>query len=62
MFHVIVTKTLLGLALISLVIASAFAQSQANTGTIEGTIADQNGGGIPGAKVTIVNTGTNFTR
>ena len=39
-----------------------FAQSQANTGTIEGAINDPSGKTIPGAEVTIVNVDTNFTR
>src|SRR5258707_8106766 len=39
-----------------------FAQSQANTGTIEGAITDPSGKTIPGAEVTIVNVDTNFTR
>src|SRR3982074_1277883 len=38
------------------------AQSQANTGSIEGTINDPSGRAIPGAEVTIVNVDTNFTR
>ena len=40
----------------------AFGQSQANTGTIEGTVTDPSGRSIPGADVTILNTGTNFSR
>src|SRR5690242_21185180 len=39
-----------------------YAQSQANTGTIEGSITDPSGQTIPGAEVTIVNVDTNFTR
>jgi hypothetical protein len=38
------------------------AQSQATTGVIEGSVSDQTGGRIPGASVTLTNTGTNFTR
>lgn len=41
---------------------SALAQSQATTGVIEGTVSDQSGGRLPGATVTLTNTGTNFTR
>jgi hypothetical protein len=37
-----------------------WAQSQATTGVIEGTVTDQDGGGIPGAKVTLRNTATNY--
>ena len=40
----------------------ALAQSQATTGLIEGTVSDASGGRMPGATVTLVNTGTNFTR
>ena len=38
------------------------AQSQATTGVIEGTVSDETGGRLPGATVTLTNTGTNFTR
>lgn len=62
MFHTFLKKTFLGLAITSLAVASAFAQSQANTGTIEGTVLDEHSASIPGAKVAVVNTGTNFTR
>jgi len=40
----------------------AYAQSQANTGSIEGTVSDPSGRSVPKASVSIVNTGTNFTR
>ena len=50
-------------SLVVLACATAlFAQSQANTGTIEGAINDPSGKTIPGAEVTIVNVDTNFTR
>jgi hypothetical protein len=39
-----------------------FAQSQANTGTIEGVVTDPSGRAAPGATVTLTNAGTNFTR
>src|SRR5262252_7198197 len=39
-----------------------FAQSQANTGTIEGTVSDPSGKAVARAQVTITNLGTNFTR
>src|SRR5882724_4291754 len=39
-----------------------FAQSQANTGTIEGIVNDPSGRAIAGAQVTVTNLGTNFTR
>ena len=41
---------------------TSFAQSQANTGTIEGTVSDPSGRAVPNASVSIVNSGTNFTR
>jgi hypothetical protein len=40
--------------------ASLFAQSQATTGVIEGTVTDSSGGALPGATVVIHNTGTGF--
>jgi hypothetical protein len=39
-----------------------FAQSQANTGTIEGIVSDPSGRAVAAAQVTIINLGTNFTR
>src|SRR6266478_8907643 len=39
-----------------------FGQSQANTGTIEGTVVDPSGSAIPNAEVTLKNLGTKFTR
>src|SRR5436190_3735701 len=39
-----------------------FSQSQANTGTIEGTVNDPSGHAVAGAQVTVTNVGTNFTR
>lgn len=42
--------------------ASLFAQSQANTGNIEGAITDPSGAAIAKAQVSIVNLGTNFKR
>src|SRR5258706_11470090 len=50
--------------LISLCLAasSLYAQSQANTGSIEGSVSDASGRGVPGASVTLLNTGTNFKR
>jgi hypothetical protein len=38
------------------------AQSQATTGVIEGRVVDESGAVVPGASVTIRNTGTNFER
>jgi len=42
--------------------ASTFAQSQANTGLIQGTVTDPNGAVVGGANVTIKNVGTGFER
>lgn len=39
-----------------------FAQSQTTTGTLQGTVADQNGAVVSGATVTIRNIGTGFER
>jgi hypothetical protein len=39
-----------------------FAQSQATTGVIEGTVLDQSGAPAPGATVSLKNTATNFER
>src|SRR2546425_12583098 len=47
---------------IALIPVGVRAQSQATTGVIEGTVSDETGGRLPGATVTLVNTGTNFTR
>src|SRR5712692_3965197 len=37
-----------------------FAQSQATTGVIEGTVVDASGASLPGVTVTVKNTATNF--
>ncbi|MBZ5723827.1 MAG: carboxypeptidase regulatory-like domain-containing protein [Acidobacteriia bacterium] len=56
----------LGLCLLLIAITlmplPAFAQSQANTGAIEGTVTDPSGSAVPNAAVTLTNVGTNFTR
>jgi Carboxypeptidase regulatory-like domain/TonB-dependent Receptor Plug Domain len=39
---------------------AVFAQSQATTGVIEGTVTDATGGVLPGVTVTLKNTATNF--
>lgn len=51
---------LLGLVLLPAWVPGAFAQSQATTGVIEGTVADETGGVLPGATVTLRNTATNY--
>lgn len=43
-------------------VTSGYAQSQATTGVIEGTVSDQTGGRLAGASVMLLNKGTNFTR
>jgi hypothetical protein len=53
--HVFLTSAILATGM-------AFAQSQANTGTIEGIVSDPTGRAIPGATVSITNLGTNFQR
>lgn len=55
---------LVGLVVCFLIICptAALAQSQAITGVIEGTVSDETGGRLPGATVTLVNVGTNFSR
>src|SRR5262249_11803331 len=46
--------------LLLLASVSLFAQSQATTGVIEGTVVDASGGALPGVTVAIHNTATNF--
>ena len=48
--------------LIALAPSLAFAQSQATTGVIEGTVSDPSGAAVPGASVSIKNTATNLER
>ena len=57
-------KSLLARALVlALVVpAAAWAQSQATTGVIEGTVRDDSGASIRGASVSLRNTATNFER
>ena len=43
-------------------VAPSFAQSQAINGTIEGRIADESGGALPGVVVTMSNVDTGDTR
>src|SRR5918992_3782617 len=53
-------RLLLCLILLVSWVPGVFAQSQATTGVIEGTVADETGGVLPGATVTLRNTATNF--
>ncbi len=39
-----------------------FAQSQATTGVIEGTVTDESGATLPGVTITLVNTASNIER
>ncbi|MBI2955754.1 MAG: TonB-dependent receptor [Acidobacteria bacterium] len=41
---------------------SLFAQTQATTGVIQGTVTDPTGAVVPGARVTVTNVGTGFER
>jgi hypothetical protein len=43
-------------------LAQAFAQTQATTGVIEGTVSDPSGGVVSGATVTLTNVGTGYER
>lgn len=52
--------TWLSFVLVLALAAGVFAQSQATTGVIEGTVYDPDGGVLPGATVTLRNTATNF--
>jgi hypothetical protein len=51
---------LLGLTLFLGSFSAIFAQSQATTGVIEGTVTNEDGGVLPGASVTLRNTATNY--
>jgi len=53
-------RFVLALAILFLIPLSLFAQSQATTGVIEGTVTDSSGGVLPGVTVTLRNTATNF--
>jgi len=55
-------RTLVLVLLAALLPVSAFAQSQATTGVIEGTVVDAQGGLLPGVTVTIHNTATNYSQ
>lgn len=52
-----------GISLFVLAMAvGAYAQTQSTTGTIQGTVLDEQGGAVPGATVEIKNLATNATR
>ena len=53
----------LGISLLVLALAAvAYTQTQITTGTIQGTVTDEQGGAVPGATVEIKNLETNATR
>jgi hypothetical protein len=56
------TRSLTTLALAVLCATGAWAQSQATTGVIEGTVKDETGAVLPGATVTIRNLATGFEK
>ncbi len=62
MIHKLKYRSLIACGLTCLAAITLYGQSQANTGSIEGTVSDPSGRSIAGAKVSLVNTGTNFTR
>lgn len=53
-------RSVLVLSLLLLFPTILFAQSQATTGVIEGTVTDSSGGVLPGVTITLRNTATNF--
>lgn len=50
------------LSLVPLFAVAALAQSQSTTGTVQGTVVDQNGAVISGAAITVLNLETGFER
>lgn len=57
-----VFKAFSGLLITFVLATIAFAQAQATTGLIQGTIVDPNGAVVQGATITVKNTGTGFER
>ncbi len=60
MSRMLLRASLLTIALALAAAGGLWAQSQATTGVIEGTVTDAGGGGLPGATVTLRNTATNY--
>src|SRR5262249_22542379 len=58
----IVITTLAWVVCMSAIVLTALAQSQLGTGSISGTVSDSSGAVIPGAIVTITNSGTGLVR
>jgi len=54
--------SLWALALVLLAVPVAFAQSQATTGLIQGSVQDESGAAVPGVAIAMTNTATSFTR
>src|SRR5579859_7524639 len=55
----LVTRAI-SILLVFLVAVCAFAQSQATTGVIEGTVVDASGAPLPGVTIALHNTATNY--
>ena len=55
-------QTLSVLFLAACLTVTALAQSQATTGTVQGTVLDPNGAAVPGAVITLKNSATGFER
>ena len=53
---------LIVLGMVLLAVAPGFVRAQGGTSTVRGTVTDTSGGVLPGATVTILNTGTQDTR
>ena len=58
----IAQTTMVFAMVLCLSLSSAFAQSQASTADLTGTVTDPNGAVVPGATVTVENASTGFTR
>jgi hypothetical protein len=60
MHRLALLRSFLVFSLLLLLAAGAFAQSQATTGVIEGTVSDATGAVLPGVTVALHNTATNY--